>query len=51
MSTQQKLSWNALDLDLKSEADRIGGVLRDATARVLKKRGLVVAISGGIDSS
>ena len=51
MSTQQKLSWNALDLDLKSEADRIGGVLRDATARVLRKRGLVVAISGGIDSS
>jgi NAD+ synthase len=49
--TQAKLSWNALDLDLKSEADRIGAVLREATSRTLKKRGLVVAISGGIDSS
>jgi len=48
---QQKLSWNALDLDLENEAERIGKVLRDATARELKKRGLVVAISGGIDSS
>jgi len=49
--TQAKLSWNALDLDLKTEADRIGTVLREATSRTLKKRGLVVAISGGIDSS
>ena len=48
---QQKLSWNALDLDLENEAERIGKVLRDATARELKKRGLVVALSGGIDSS
>ena len=51
MSTQQKLSWNALDLDLKTEADRIASILRETTSRVLKKRGLVVAISGGIDSS
>jgi len=49
--TQEKLSWNALDLDLKTEADRIAAVLREATSRTLKKRGLVVAISGGIDSS
>jgi NAD+ synthase len=48
---QQKLSWNALDLNLETEAQRISDVLRDVTARVLKKRGLIVAISGGIDSS
>jgi NAD+ synthase len=48
---QQTLSWNALDLNLEAEAQRISDVLRDVTARVLKKRGLVVAISGGIDSS
>lgn len=48
---QHKLSWNALDLNLETEAQRISDVLRDVTARVLKKRGLVVAISGGIDSS
>jgi NAD+ synthase len=46
-----ELNWNVLELDLEAEADRIGEKLRDTTARVLKKRGLVVAISGGIDSS
>ena len=42
---------SVLDLDLEAEADRIAAGLRDATARVLHRRGLVVAISGGIDSS
>lgn len=46
-----KLSWNVLDLDLEAEADRIAAHLRDVTSRVLRRRGLVVAISGGIDSS
>jgi NAD+ synthase len=45
------LSWKSLDLDLEAEATRIAQRLRDIVARVLKKRGLVVAISGGIDSS
>jgi NAD+ synthase len=45
------LSWKVLDIDLEAEARRIAERLRDATARVLKKRGLIVAISGGIDSS
>ncbi|HEX2493681.1 MAG TPA: NAD(+) synthase [Steroidobacter sp.] len=44
-------SFKALDLDLEAEANRIAEQLRDATGRVLKRRGLVVAISGGIDSS
>src|SRR5690606_19683746 len=46
-----KLSWSVLDLDLEAEADRIAAHLRDVTSRVLRRRGLVVAISGGIDSS
>jgi NAD+ synthase len=47
----QALSWDVLNIDLAAEADRIAQKLRDVTANVLKKRGLVVAISGGIDSS
>lgn len=47
----QALSWKVLDLDLAAETQRITQRLRDITARVLKRRGLVVAISGGIDSS
>lgn len=46
-----KLDWNVLDIDYKQEADRIAQRLREVTARELHKRGLVVAISGGIDSS
>ena len=44
-------SFDVLDLDYAQEAERIGARLREVTARVLHKRGLVVAISGGIDSS
>lgn len=46
-----KLDWNVLDIDYQQEADRIAQRLREVTARELHKRGLVVAISGGIDSS
>lgn len=45
------LDWSVLDLDYAAEADRIAARLRDITARQLHRRGLVVAISGGIDSS
>lgn len=45
------LDWTVLDIDLEQEADRIAARLRDITARELHRRGLVVAISGGIDSS
>lgn len=45
------LSWNVLDLDLPVEVDRICDGLRDCTVRVLRKRGAVVAISGGVDSA
>lgn len=46
-----ELNWGVLDLDYAYEADRIAARLREATARVLHKRGLVVAISGGVDSA
>lgn len=46
-----KLSWDVLKIDLEAEANRIAERLRHVTAHVLHKRGLVVAISGGIDSS
>ena len=46
-----KLLWQVLDLDLEATSTRITDSLREATARILRRRGLVVAISGGIDSS
>jgi len=45
------LNPNVLDIDYEQEADRIAQRLRDITARELHRRGLVVAISGGIDST
>ena len=45
------LGPNIFDIDYEMEADRIAARLREITARQLHRRGLVVAISGGIDSS
>lgn len=45
------LTADVFGLDYAAEADRIAGRLREVTARELHKRGLVVAISGGVDSS
>ena len=45
------LERNVLDIDYELEANRIAERLREITARQLHRRGLVVAISGGIDSS
>jgi NAD+ synthase len=50
-ASTQALSPQVLDIDYEAEANRIGEKIRDATSRVLRKRGLVVAVSGGIDSS
>ena len=44
-------SADVLAIDLAAEAERICGVMRKAIATDLKRRGLVVALSGGIDSS
>jgi NAD+ synthase len=42
---------DVLALDLAAEAERIAGAIRRAVSRDLKRRGLIVALSGGIDSS
>ena len=45
------IDWSVLDLDCARETTRIAKELRERTAQQLRRRGLVVAISGGIDSS
>ncbi|MCF8096013.1 MAG: NAD(+) synthase [Desulfobacteraceae bacterium] len=47
----QKLPKNALQIDPKHETERIVTAMRAAMKNDLKRRGLVVALSGGIDSS
>lgn len=44
-------SADVLRIDAAAEVDRIATWLRSALARDLKRRGVVVALSGGIDSS
>ncbi len=45
------LDWTVLEIDARSEVERIGRALHDSVATVLRKRGAVVAISGGVDSA
>lgn len=47
----QSIDSTVFDIDYLAEADRIGDGIRAALRDVLNRRGLVVAISGGIDSS
>lgn len=53
MSTQinPRMSKDVLNLDTAAEAERIASRLREVLRDDLHRRGLVVAISGGIDSS
>ncbi|MCW5662489.1 MAG: NAD(+) synthase [Piscinibacter sp.] len=51
MSSPLPLGPQVLQYDELAEADRIGRWMVDTLARRLHRRGLVVAISGGIDSS
>jgi NAD+ synthase len=44
-------SAGRLALDYAREAERIGETIREYILRLFKKKGLVVALSGGIDSS
>lgn len=46
-----RFSADVLEIDLVAEADRICGRLREQVFEQLKRRGAVVALSGGIDSS
>jgi NAD+ synthase len=42
---------NVLKLDFEAEAQRISAALKDITFKELRRKGLVVGVSGGIDSS
>jgi NAD+ synthase len=44
-------SKNVLELDLEAKAKELCGTLEEAVLHKLKRRGVVVAISGGIDSA
>ncbi|PYM13303.1 MAG: NAD(+) synthase, partial [Verrucomicrobia bacterium] len=46
-----KFGPQALLLDAAREVEKISVWLREALARELRRRGLVVGLSGGIDSS
>ncbi len=47
----KSFSAELLKLDGAAEAGRIGAMLRDEVLRRFKKKGLIVALSGGVDSS
>ncbi|MEW6072546.1 MAG: NAD(+) synthase [Planctomycetota bacterium] len=51
MSGRPPFSAALLDLDAEREVGRIGARLVELFARTLRRRGAVVAVSGGIDSS
>ncbi len=51
MANTDVLTMDILDLDAPREVDQICAQLRELLSKQLKRRGLVVAVSGGIDSS
>jgi NAD+ synthase len=50
-ASRQPFGPDVLRLDAAAEVERIGRWLRTALARDLRRRGLVVAMSGGVDST
>lgn len=50
-ASSMPFSKEVLNLDAQREIDRIATNMREVASRTLRKRGLVVAISGGVDSS
>lgn len=51
MSLAMESIKNPLDLDLENEASRIATSIQQSMRDVLHRRGLIIAMSGGIDSS
>jgi NAD+ synthase len=51
MNTHMKFSADTLRIDPRAETDRIGERLRHYLGHDLKRRGIVLGLSGGIDSS
>jgi len=48
---QQVFSARQLDLDMEKEAERISVFIREGVFKQLRRKGIVVGLSGGIDSS
>ncbi|MDE3166045.1 MAG: NAD(+) synthase [Acidobacteriota bacterium] len=46
-----KFGWEVLSIDAAAEAARIAAALHQGVAGTLRKRGAVIAISGGVDSA
>jgi NAD+ synthase len=51
MTDNKQFSAEVLLIDLEKEAERIATCIRDCMKNQLKRRGLVLGLSGGIDSS
>lgn len=51
MTSSDEFSYDALVIDAEKEVDKISTRIRDGLKNRLKRRGLVVGLSGGIDSS
>jgi NAD+ synthase len=49
--TGTRLDSSVLAIDCAAEVERVGGRLREMVTKSLRRRGLVIAISGGVDSS
>lgn len=51
MSKTEQLSAKALEIDCASEVEKIAQGIRNILRKDIRKRGLVIAISGGVDSA
>jgi NAD+ synthase len=51
LSTPTRFSAHALDIDPRAAADAIASALREQVLKRLRRRGIVVGLSGGVDSS
>jgi NAD+ synthase len=49
--TTQKFSADALKIDYAKEADKVGVLMREHVLKRFRKKGVVIGLSGGIDSS
>ena len=51
MKSLPALSYDVLKIDCAAEADKIGSVIRSVLKDPLRRQGIVLGLSGGIDSS
>ena len=51
MSNTEQLSAKVLEIDCATEVEKIAQGIRNILRKDIRKRGLVIAISGGVDSA